>query len=847
MNGSLKPMSVPELIVGPAASGKTRAAVKRAFDTAQTGERVIVLTLPNQREFWLDQLSRLGPSLGVEVTNLQNLCYRMLDRLGLNRPVILNPGRVALTARALERVLERPVAPGEARLYARAIGEMKRHHAVPGGDGDTYRHVLERVFGVYQTSLDAAGVQDLDDVRLRATQCLQATPMNLRAHLIVDGYHSLNPSELEAIRVLASLASSSLVTLPGGAPDTFSDAWAHPLRAAELVTIAERLGAQVTRLESSGRPRAGLPSVVKLEVHPSPVEEARAVLRDIKLHLLEGVPATEMAVVIPHPVPSRVLEALGREYGVPIAPESQGHALETPEGRILEALLGAPGRDYPARDLRVLAVLEPALVRLADALETAGVVSGSRAYHLVCRDQEALAALKRVRALAEPPTLGSTEALVRWFEHLLQQSLSGVDFVDTARIVGREAARLLDPDGKTEFSGVVFTDWLRSLLSSLKVTHPAAGRGVAVIGPEEASGRRFQHVYVIGAVDGAYRAGDAEDFFVPEEQRQELQRLLSGIPGLPLRLTGLEDTPFYDVLTRADVSVTITRPAAERGSSLRPHPRLEQLGRAPNPASTMPTASLFEWSVATVTPQAAARVPWRVRARAASRAATLERSGLCALRAWAEETVPGVDRGQGLVSGQLLRSWSARLRRARWNGDDINALAVVPDAERDRIDSLAPGFRARLASHLDARVPVPHAAEVQLGYRASLDGIEFTLDGVRFRHNRDGEVVALEVYRVLNDASKGYESFMDSTRQREWWFAAWWLDRGAAVSFWAWDLIHAPRRVFGLDKPYAQNRLREAITAFKVAQSSLETGDLMASPGFHCRDCAYRDLCREAV
>ena len=72
-------MSV-RLLVGAAASGKTRAAQRFAYDQAQIFERVIVLTLPNQRLFWLEGLAGLGSSLGIEVTNLQNLCYRMLDR-----------------------------------------------------------------------------------------------------------------------------------------------------------------------------------------------------------------------------------------------------------------------------------------------------------------------------------------------------------------------------------------------------------------------------------------------------------------------------------------------------------------------------------------------------------------------------------------------------------------------------------------------------------------------------------------------------------------------------------------------------------------------------------------------
>jgi superfamily I DNA/RNA helicase len=841
----------PELLVGPAQSGKTRAAVRRSFEIAQSGERVIVLTLPNQRGIFLERLSKEGPTLGVEVTNLQNVAYRLLDRLGENRPVVLNPGRVALTARALEGVLGRAVGPGEARLYARAIAECKRHLVRPQPTGEPYQDALSSTFAAYEASLEASGVQDLDDVRLRAVRLLEGSGLSLDAHLIVDGYRALNPSELGAIRVLCKLAHSSLVTLPAGSPDTAQDAWAHPLRYAELESIAAQLGAKPRRLEARGKPWAGLPQTVVLEAHVNPVEEARATLRAIKRALLDGVLAHEIAVVIPNPVSSRVLEALGREYGVPIAPETQGSALETPEGRVLEAILGAPSRDYPTRDLRALAVLEPSLVRLAEVLEQSGVNSGTRAYSLVSRDGEALAALGRVRALAEPPESARTDELVSWFERVLERVLHGSAFLDTARVIAREAARLLDASGDVRLDGATFTDWVRSLLSSVPVPHPMSGRGVAVLGPEEASGRRFRRVFVMGAVDGAYRVGDGEDFFVPEEHRLALEQILAGVPGLPARLVGLEDSALYDVLTRADEVVTVSYPRAERGSGLRPHPRLASLTLeklASSGGERVLTASPFELLAATTEREPhASKIPWRVRPRRAEQAAVLERSSICAVRAWAEAEVPAASRGSGLVSGELLRSWNARLRRARWRGDDAAPISVVPDDHRDRIQALAPQFRARLEAELDARTPRPRPSEVQLGYKASLDGLEIVLDGVRFRKNRDEDVIATEIYRVMDDPSDGYDAFMRPDRQREWWFAGWWLDRGVQVSFWAWNLVSEPRRVFGLDKPYAQRRLRESMAALETSRASLESGEISATPGFHCRECAHRDLCREAV
>ena len=837
-----------ELLTGPAGSGKTRNAVNRALESAKRGERVIVLTLPNQRAQFLERLAANGPSLGVEVTNLQNIAYRLLDRLGENRPVVLNPGRVALTARILERTLERSIGPGEARLYARAVAECKRFGFVPETTGEPYQDTLAQVYAGYEAALVASDLQDLDDVRLRLTALLETQPLELGAHLIVDGYRSFNPSEVEVIRALSNIARSSLVTLPAGSPDTHLEAWAHPLRPTEIRAIDSRLNASVKRLDGSGKPWAGLPKTVCLETYSNPVEEARATLRQIKTLMHEGARAQDIAIVIPNPVFVRVLEALGREYSVPIAPETQGGALETPDGRKLEALLAAPARDYPVRELRALSGLEPDLAILADALEQAGVAAGSSAYPLVCFDLDALAALERVRVIAQPPETGTAAELVAWFEALLERFVRDAPFAESARVIAREAARILEPTSQTSMTGAGFTDWLRNLLSSLQVTHPDAGRGVAVVTAEEISGRRFDHVFVIGATDGAYKSGDGEDFFVPEEQRDQLEQLLRLIPGLPEKLNGLEDSSFFDVLTRANSSLHVSHPRAERGASLRPHPRIVQLGAGGKNSSEPPfTASTLELAAVAHQPTNQPRAAWQIKPHSTARANDLERAAQCNLRSWADAVLPTPARASGLVTDELLRSWGSKMRRAKWKGEDTNALEAVPEEHKDRLASLASGFRSRLEQVIEARVPGQPGVDVQLGYRANLDGIEFTLDGVRFKRDPSGQIRSSEIFRVLEDAADGYSQFMNPERQREWWFAHAMAERGSIVTFWAWDLNNQPKFVMNLEKPYAQRRLAESLVALEKTKRALETGILSANPGFHCRLCAQRDICREAV
>jgi superfamily I DNA/RNA helicase len=969
-------MAQAQLLTGPAASGKTSTAVARALELATAGERVIVLTLPGQRAQWLERLANAGASLGVEVTNLQNIAYRVLDRMGENRPIVLNPGRVALTARVLENILKRNVNPGEARLYARAIAEFKRNLVAPLESEDAYQNILFQVFHAYQTELELGVLQDLDDVRIRTAQLLATNPQDLQAHLMIDGYRSFNPSELQVFCALASLAKSTLVTLPSGLPDTHSEAWAHPLRRPELERIAQAFNAKIRYLHAKGKPWAGIPKTTRLETYANPVE---GVLREIKQRLQTGTPSQDICIIIPHPAIARVLEALGREYGVPIAPETSGSILETPNGRQLEALLRAPARDYPARDLRTLSALEPDVLILAEKLEQNGIAAGLDAYALVCDDPNALSALERIKQIAQPPTSGSSEQLILWFETLLERHFKDASFCETAKVIAREAARILGNQAQVE--GTVFTDWVQSLLSSVTVAHEDLGRGVAVISAEEASGRRFKISFVMGATDGAYKAGDGEDFFIPEEQRSKLEELLANLevsssplvlssplrsrgggeersdetegscgigsttgilhdpppqaatpysaggdtsegfssglnglnsgdlenletsnqnilasrelhktplspggrgaaspsgavfaarrvggeggqhldideqtlepastsPQLPFRLNGLEDSQLYDAFTRADELLVVSYARAERGSSLRPHPRLSQLEQHEQ-TRVFPTASPLELAALNASVHQPQDTVHHVSVRVARKATELERVAVCALKAWAEGLIPAPTRGAGLVSGELLEGWTRAQRNNLWQNKGKNLSEVAPEMHRATLESLAPKFRAQLEQTVQENVPSrPDGSDIQLGYRAVIDDLEFVLDGVRIRKDPSGKVRMVEVYRVVKNLDDAYDEYMSDTRHREWWYANHWLEQNIPVVLWAWDLNHAPKRVMGFDKPYAQRRLELATKALEKANQTLQDGSISASSGFHCRYCSYRDVCREAI
>lgn len=69
--------------------------------------------------------------MGLEFLSFQALYYRVLAEAGWLKPLLPGAGRVALVGEALRRAGEGPVAPGEARLFARAIAELKRYGISP--------------------------------------------------------------------------------------------------------------------------------------------------------------------------------------------------------------------------------------------------------------------------------------------------------------------------------------------------------------------------------------------------------------------------------------------------------------------------------------------------------------------------------------------------------------------------------------------------------------------------------------------------------------------------------------------------------------------------------------------
>jgi hypothetical protein len=319
------------------------------------------------------------------------------------------------------------------------------------------------------------------------------------------------------------------------------------------------------------------------------------------------------------------------------------------------------------------------------------------------------------------------------------------------------------------------------------------------------------------------------------------------ISRLPFKLTGLEDSQIYDAFTRADELLVVSYARAERGSSLRPHPRLSQFERQEK-ARISPTASPLELAALNANMHQPQNTIHDVTVRVARKATELERVAVCALKAWAEGLIPAPERGAGLVSGDLLESWTRAQRNNLWQNKGKDLLEVAPEMHRATLGNLSPKFLAQLERTVTENVPSrPDGSDIQLGFKTIINDLEIVLDGVKIKKDPSGKVKIVEIYRVVKNLDDAYDEYMNNTRHREWWYANHWLEQHIPVVLWAWDLNQAPKKVMGFDKPYAQRRLLEAMTALERANQTLQNGTIAASSGFHCRYCSYRDVCREAI
>lgn len=764
--------------------------------------------LPQQRAAVLRRITEGGyAALGLEVMSGQQLYYRLLAHGERLRPLVTGNERLIRVAQALAEVIGALPSPGEARLYSYGIAEAKRYGlsaadiADPESEPDPEIARLALVFGAYEQAL--GDDWDYDDVRTQAVALAAADPDACEADvLIVDGLREIGPLELRLYSALAETKSvhMSLTESPPGLV---------PSRVLERPPLQD--------------------GAIQRYLLPNPVAELRFVMGSLKRDLLEtGLDALDLAVVVPRgTAPAAV--ALAEEYGVPLMDETPVALADTPAGSALLDLVELAQQPTPSRLLAV-----PELTPLANAALRAGV-AGEDALATLARSLGLQDVWREWSARLTAPEDGSES--VGWALRLLDEQLPAALGEEPPADLKSRAARLAQEASRLGATGLAFQSWWAALLRDTRSRRSEPG-GVALLEVDQASGRRFKKLYVLGATEDAYRGREGEDYFVPEEDRLPLARSFEEL-GLPQRFQGRERF-LYDELLHGSDSVVVTAPTADQAGELTPSAALLLPEGAPLPPAppNLPAASRSELALdeGFLPASGTVSLPPLTLSR-------LKRYAECGFRFWAEELVFGPDAPLETTWDGPERTRSLRaalVARGTHTAQDLESLAAV-----------YPQAATWLLQYVD------ELQRLKFGqtFTDSSTGLDATVDAGGRRDLGARGRTAVQLYRFVPPRESAFEwqeardEFNKSSD--ELWAAIKILGHSqqapALVEFFLWPLLGAPYRFTDSGQPFTSRQLNELKAQLAASAPQYQRGEVTPRPGYQCEDCPAFDICRLGV
>ena len=774
--------------------GASEAMMERARELLHGRKRVWWVTLPSARNRTMRRLAAGGGLLGVEVAHFQRVRQRILAQTATSGRFISSGMRVARVAAALEEVRRGPPRPGEARLFASAIAELKRFEVgpedVPLPDAEA-----EALAEVYRTYERIKGEElDPDDVARLAVDLVASGRWRPEADAVfVAGFWEIAPVTFSLLMALEEKAGLEVwVSLP------------EPPDGAE--------------------PTPALPAEVSVWRAENPVHELRWLLAQIKRDLLvEGRDPLELALVVP-PARLEAVKMLAREYDLYLMDETYHGLAEEEAGKLLVDLLSFA--DHPtAEGLFLFPELAPlgraalsyglaghdALGKLAEQLDEGGEDGLAAALERILRELDPTADLPEDEDEARRHVLA-------WAEDLLagRPQLAGSPWRDAFMLRAREALEAGGPHG--------FRRWWLGMLQRVRA-HARQRGGVALLTQREVSGRRYQRAYVLGAVEGAYTVSEREDYFIAEEARHPWPEVFARIYKekgvLPRHLRGRDVLLWRRLRNLAD-EVIITYPEADAGQPLKPELDLVK-GVTPQPMGEAPLVS-----------RALSRAGggWRASngglplppPRSLNGVYSFERHfGGCGFRAWLETQ-------EGLLPEEPYPErgwyyWLSRLSEAARRGEEPPAEALA-------------AFR------------MSRAEWQGLTFFPSTDFLGVPV----YVHAGAREGRVARIYR-FGDEGIGEKEARKLLRERwaEFIFAGRYLDSGYGVELWFWPHGERPLLAYsavpGKDSESWLSKFGEMIERSRArARKALERygqASVEPQPGWHCRNCPFADICRK--
>jgi ATP-dependent helicase/nuclease subunit B len=420
-------MSV-EYLLGPAASGKTHTCVDRV--RAMLADRPLAevwVVVPDRTKAisFRRRLASQGGALGATIGTFPDLFRELLARAGEFVPIAPEPvvhRMVRSAIDSLQAAGELPYyapirrTPGFIRAMAEHIAEFKRAMIPPDKlaaalvEREPRLREMAAIYRRYQEAMQALGWADREGAGWLAVRALtkQADLLPSMDLLVVDGFDSFSPLQLETLAALAQRAGTLLITL-SGEPEMDRPAYRRFERTHQR--LLERFAAAPTRqtpdhsrpevlrhLERSlfaaaARAVEGAGRVTLIEAQTQALE-AREALRWLKARIQrDGESPAECAIIAPDLRPYQAhIREVAREFELPVR-FVLGDALESnPAIASVMNLLHLPLLEWPRRlllnvvsspyfDLGTCGFVPDDAWRLDEVAQAAQVIHGLAQWH----------------------------------------------------------------------------------------------------------------------------------------------------------------------------------------------------------------------------------------------------------------------------------------------------------------------------------------------------------------------------------------------------------------------------------------------------------------------------------
>lgn len=421
-----------EIWMAATAAEKTDAAIAQIYALRQRSPlaRIWVLVATRRQESafrqqLIERLSDTRTIFNLEFFDFYTLYSRLLDAASEPQRGISDTARLRLLRHVLLGMVGQgslshfaPVAetPGFVRLMADFIFELKQNRIDPdefiAATAGAPAHLAElaRIFKRYQDYLTDHQLADKEGQGWLAVDRLAEDRAGRLAGdlalLVVHGFDQFTPVQAELLAQLARRSGQTFITLTiasgreAVAGRRFQRALERlesrfaasdtpliktqaqkdetPLdRSPDLVHLTEEI------FRSTPRTTARKGQVTLIEV-PSTSEEVRAVLRDVKRLLLQGVSAEDITIAVRDWTRYRVhFTVYAQRYGLPLALHFGTPLTENPAIDLLIRLLNLHMADFPQRDL--LAALRSPYLQVTDLDEDAihHLDAVSRMYNII--------------------------------------------------------------------------------------------------------------------------------------------------------------------------------------------------------------------------------------------------------------------------------------------------------------------------------------------------------------------------------------------------------------------------------------------------------------------------------